>query len=168
MNTIPRRNRLDLLSPAESAIVNAVSEVEEMAADERLTAAIISLNVAREHVADFVDDVPRKSPVKSGIELIAEERQRQKDVEGWTPEHDAQHTDESLASAAACYAMPSDQRRKYQSFHIGNPPRWFPRWWPSSWSVDWWKPSPDNRIRELQKAGALIAAEIDRIQAIGE
>lgn len=31
--------------------------------------------------------------MKTGIELIAEERQRQIDVEGWTPEHDAQHAD---------------------------------------------------------------------------
>jgi hypothetical protein len=26
-----------------------------------------------------------------------------------------------------------------------------------------WKPSPDDRFRELVKAGALIAAEIDRL-----
>ncbi len=45
--------------------------------------------------------------------------------------------------------------------------------WP--WDPKWWKPlyndeedqTPDeidNRIRELTKAGALIAAEIDRLQ----
>jgi hypothetical protein len=34
--------------------------------------------------------------------------------------------------------------------------------WP--WDKGWWKPTPDNRIRELEKAGALIAAEIDRLQ----
>lgn len=28
-----------------------------------------------------------------------------------------------------------------------------------------WKPSPENRVKELVKAGALIAAEIDRINA---
>ena len=33
--------------------------------------------------------------------------------------------------------------------------------WP--WNVVWWKPTPDDRIRELAKAGALIAAEIDRL-----
>lgn len=31
----------------------------------------------------------------------------------------------------------------------------------------WWKPSPENRIKELAKAGALIAAEIDRLQRLG-
>lgn len=33
--------------------------------------------------------------------------------------------------------------------------------WP--WSDEKWNPEPDNRIRELAKAGALIAAEIDRL-----
>jgi hypothetical protein len=28
----------------------------------------------------------------------------------------------------------------------------------------WWKPTPSDRIRELTKAGALIAAEIDRLK----
>jgi hypothetical protein len=33
--------------------------------------------------------------------------------------------------------------------------------WP--FTEHWWKPTPNNRIRELEKAGALIAAEIDRL-----
>ena len=43
--------------------------------------------------------------------------------------------------------------------------------WPRSWVEDWDKRLPtrdprdvsDERIRELEKAGALIAAEIDRL-----
>ena len=38
-----------------------------------------------------------KPEVKSAIQLIAEERQRQIDQEGWTEEHDDQHTDCSIA-----------------------------------------------------------------------
>ena len=106
--------------------------------------------------------------MKSGIELITEERQRQIEVEGWTPEHDAEHTDNSIAKAAACYAMPNDERKKYQSFTFSEPKRWYPIWWPESWNVDWWKPTPENRVKELVKAGALIAAEIDRLQAGGK
>ena len=30
--------------------------------------------------------------------------------------------------------------------------------------AEWWNPTPENRIRELQKAWVLIAAEIDRLQ----
>jgi hypothetical protein len=40
------------------------------------------------------------------------------------------------------------------------------RYWP--WDREWWKPTPNNRIRELAKAGALIAAEIDRLQRLEE
>ncbi len=52
----PRRNRLDLSTPAELAIRNAVDEVEKIGADVRLTNAIILLDQARELVADFVDE----------------------------------------------------------------------------------------------------------------
>jgi len=29
---------------------------------------------------------------------------------------------------------------------------------------EWWKPSPDDPVWQLVKAGALIAAEIDRLR----
>ena len=97
--------------------------------------------------------------MKKGTELIAEERQRQIEVEGWTKEHDAEHTNDSLAFAAVCYAIPSVYRT--YSYCPLRKER-VPDFWP--WDMEWWKPTPDNRIRELVKAGALIAAEIDRIQ----
>ena len=100
---------------------------------------------------------------KTGIEFISEERLRHPNVEGWTEERDLQYTDEYLASVAACYAMPEKQRDKYQSYSM-ELKNFFPRWWPESWAIRWWKPTPENRIKELAKAGALIAAEIDRIQ----
>lgn len=85
-----------------------------------------------------------------GAQLIAVERQRQTDVEGWTPEHDNEHELGELATAAACYALPDI----------------YEEWWP--WAPTWWKPSGEyegaGRIRDLVKAGALIAAEIDRLQ----
>jgi hypothetical protein len=45
--------------------------------------------------------------------------------------------------------------------------KWVPNDWPKEWNVDWWKPS-DDPIRNLVKAGALIAAEIDRLQRKAE
>ena len=41
--------------------------------------------------------------MKTGIELIAEERHRQIEKEGWTPEHDDQHNAGDLVHAAAAY-----------------------------------------------------------------
>lgn len=90
----------------------------------------------------------------TGIERIAAERKRH-NGKGFTAEHDAEHHPKDLLMAASCYADESLTRRFL---------------WP--WDDLWWKPSPDNRIRELEKAGALaeaardrIAAEIDRLQA---
>lgn len=89
----------------------------------------------------------------SGVELIAAERQRQIDVEGWTPEHDGSE----LAAAAVGYIT------RTQTILGGHPaPPGPPLVWP--WADAWWKPSSDP-VRNLVKAGALIAAEIDRLQA---
>ena len=95
---------------------------------------------------------------KTGIELIAEERQRQIDVKGWTAEHDDKHGGGQLALAGACYAGAEITR------NINKNNDAFPGLWP--WDEKWWKPTPDDRIKELAKAGALIAAEIDRINRL--
>jgi SHS2 domain-containing protein len=52
-----RRIRLDLMTPAELAIYNAMLEVEKIGADKRLTEAVIKLQDARTLVADFIDGV---------------------------------------------------------------------------------------------------------------
>ena len=101
---------------------------------------------------------------QSGADLIAAERRRQVEQEGWTPEHDAEHADEGLALAACCYAVPP-QIRKYRNMveqiEGGVGVSAVPTLWP--WAPGYWKPTPDDRVRELVKAGALIAAEIDRL-----
>lgn len=53
-----RRNRLDLCTPAELAIYNAMQEVEKAGADVRLTEAIILLDKARNLIADFIECIP--------------------------------------------------------------------------------------------------------------
>jgi hypothetical protein len=58
MNQIPRRNRLDQMTPAEKAIFDAKQVVEEAGAHELLTKAVILLGEAQEAVADYVDRAP--------------------------------------------------------------------------------------------------------------
>lgn len=127
-----------------------------------------------------------------GAELIAAERRRQIDVEGHTPEHDAYHDNSELATAAAAYAQPPDCRSLFWVVQDPAGGGWYhdnahtraicgprcpcakrgipddaPRMQiPHDWPFDppSWKPGAD-RIRELVKAGALIAAEIDRLMA---
>ncbi len=48
--------------------------------------------------------------MKSGIELISEERTRQIEQEGWTPDHDDIHIRSELSHAAAYYAL--DPRKR--------------------------------------------------------
>lgn len=104
--------------------------------------------------------------MKTGIEIIAEERQRQIEVEGWTPEHDLQHSDDELANAASTYAMsPGVRDVLIEMIPLCSVDKVPPTW---PWDEKWYKPTPDNRIRELAKAGALIAAEIDRLNKVNE
>lgn len=87
---------------------------------------------------------------------VVVERRRQVYAEGWTAEHDDQHARGEMARAAACYAMSPSLRAKW----VGNTSNFLFELWP--WGRKWWKPTPDNRIRELTKAGALILAEMER------
>lgn len=102
----------------------------------------------------------------TGIELIAAERQRHTDVEGWTPEHDDEHNDGELNHASTCYAIFAWWRATDPDgtdVVPGEVPMELESTWP--WDEAWWKPSEDP-IRNLVKAGALIAAEIDRLQRV--
>ena len=54
-DVIPRRIRVDLMTPAELAIRHAMLAVENVGADVLLTDAVNLLQQAREKVADYVD-----------------------------------------------------------------------------------------------------------------
>lgn len=117
----------------------------------------------------------------SGAELIVAERRRQIEVEGWTAEHDDEHAADELVWAAICYAAPDDvfvaenldAEPGSVDVRLRDP-------WPSSWDRKWdkrgrfsrldsYKNPFGGRIRALTIAGALIAAEIDRLKrAAGE
>ena len=97
-------------------------------------------------------------PHTRALLLIAAERERQVSAEGWTTAHDDQQATGELASAAACYAGFKRPAFIVSRKAIKVPPRDWP------WESHWWKPTPKDRIRELVKAGALIVAEIERLQ----
>ena len=82
---------------------------------------------------------------------VLAERRRQVEAEGWKPDHDDAYRHGQLAGAAACYALTSAQH--WQASHV------IDQLWP--WDASWWKPS--DKRRDLIKAGALILAEIERL-----
>ena len=118
---------------------------------------------------------------KTGVELIAEERIRQVVVERWSTKHDDDHDEGELALAAVCYASPQPLFVKtdlLQGVSFIDP-------WPWDHDSDSDKrsfmtendpqeliPNADVELplrrRMLVKAGALIAAEIDRLNRCEE
>lgn len=91
---------------------------------------------------------PANGQTRAVRDVIAE-RRRQIEVEGWAPEHDDRHGAHELAEAAACYCLSS----------AGKPFDYFETMWP--WERWWFKVSGPRR--DLVKAGALVLAEIERL-----
>lgn len=96
---------------------------------------------------------------------VLAERRRQVEKEGWTPEHDDEHIQPGdsfafpsdrmtpLAAAAACYLTAYPTEEGYTKFsHLTR--------WP--WGLPSYKPECGRR-GQLIKAGALILAEIERL-----
>lgn len=99
---------------------------------------------------------------KTGIELITDERKRQIEVEGWNSEHDAEHDNSELALAAVAYALPDNLNYENVCGEDFERSYFFP------FHHSWFKEGEglSGRIKELVKAGALIAAEIDRLSSL--
>ena len=102
----------------------------------------------------------------NGIELIAEERQRQIEIEGYSAQHDSQHNASELIYAAIAYVESAkvgvncSEMGNTDEHEIMRRKTEMGRYYPFGWSF---KPSTD--IRDLVKAGALIAAAIDRLES---
>lgn len=107
--------------------------------------------------------------VSEGARDVLAERQRQVEVEGWTHEHDDQHTNMEMAYAASAYLGPVWMAPPAVSggdFTVSSKPLFdFPpiQW---AWHREWWKPGGDSaedyRWR-LVRGAALALAEIERL-----
>lgn len=92
-----------------------------------------------------------------GVLPIAKERTRQITEEGWSREHDDGHTAAEMARAAAVYALLAAGYGKDDPILLGL--------WPKAWFDAY---NPKGTMSNLVRAGALIAAEIDRIERAHE
>ena len=160
---------MDLAEACQSAARAALAAAPQPApvpADER--AAMIEVIVQADDAYDRVQGgtwagaiadallarglrLPGGETMTSAARDVLAERQRQINVEGWTPEDDDRYENGDLANAAACYAVHAAEE--------GAPTDAAPSAWP--WDAKWWKPSTPRR--DLVKAGALILAEIERL-----
>lgn len=114
-------------------------------ASELARIALASLEAAEKRIAEL-----EARAFNTAILDVIAERQRQQSVEGWMPEHDDEHCNGELAMAAVCYINETGTVNR----NGGKP-------WGWPWDASWWK--PNARRRNLVKAGALILAEIERI-----
>lgn len=87
----------------------------------------------------------------TGVELIAKERAEQLEKHGWDATHDDEHKEEQL-TGVALYAL-----------------TWDVDFWPDDWDDELMvKIAAKTEKERLIVAGALIAAEIDRLTRAGE
>lgn len=144
-----------IIAHFEGPDAQANREFVQDATPDTVLALLDELEAAEKRIAEL-----ETRAFNPAILDVVAERQRQQSVEGWTPEHGDLHDSGELAGAAACYAHYTNARGwvfptnpgDYQSADEPNN-------WP--WDPAWWKPT--NPRRDLVKAGALILAEIERI-----
>ena len=117
--------------------------------NEDIALTVGKLRVALEAAEKRIAELEARAFNPAILDVIAE-RQRQQSVEGWMPEHDDEHCNGELAMAAVCYINETGTVNR----NGGKP-------WGWPWDASWWK--PNARRRNLVKAGALILAEIERI-----
>lgn len=92
----------------------------------------------------------------AGLDLVAAERKRVIEQEGFDLAHDAQHGNGELVLAAAKYALHDLPPHFREDFEVDSVT------WPWDWS--WWKPK--WRLHNLVRAAQLLVAEIERVVAV--
>lgn len=107
-------------------------------------------------LAELLAAAPGKEVPQAWIDVQAE-RRRQITAEGWTPEHDDEHSHGQMARAAACYALAGSSAP-----NDGTAALLVSLAWP--WDEQWWKPSTARR--DMVKACALGLAEIERLDRV--
>lgn len=166
--------RLAQVSRAFSQLVDGLDEMDEM-----LAIASGGMEQAEEFIvlaghARLWAQGSEPTPTSRGVSLIAAERLRQVEEKGFTQERDAGYTGQELAWAATYYAIPEAIIvRMKPNFPVDNimdaeitvNPDLF---YPAAWLSQYANRNKETRLRELVVAGALLAAEIDRILAAGE
>lgn len=106
--------------------------------------------------SELIDAVGLAPAWRPAYDVMAE-RQRQISVEGWTPEHDDGHVNDEIAAMACFYAMPPGAR-EWPATETGYGSTLGEAIVPNNWVAK----QGDRRL-ELVKAGALILAEIERL-----
>lgn len=149
-------------------LYDALTELKASASHSQF----ILVNTIKEGIDAIDAEAPARGYVieagllgSAGAYAIAAERRRQVEAEGYDATHDDHHVNGELACAGAWYALPPESE---QATTAG-------RLWPYDWELPKEPAYTDSttddqklamRKRELEKAGAMIAAEWDRLDRI--
>ncbi|MFD1330728.1 hypothetical protein ACFQ4O_01805 [Methylopila musalis] len=134
----------------------AVEAVEGADATQRSARAQLVILAAMTRAQDLAlrDNTRMATSDTEAARDVLAERRRQVEAEGWTLEHDDAHDAGEMSAAGAAYAM---------SAYLGTTTRYLALdptgFWP--WDPSWWKPKSPRE--DLVRAGALILAEIERM-----
>lgn len=109
--------------------------------------------IAADHVAFSETEYAKNAP--ASLQSVLAERIRQIQFHCFYPEQDDEYVNGDLALAGACYAIEAAK----QATETEDAMRLVPEAWP--WMAASWR--PHDQRRNLVKAGALILAEIDRL-----
>ena len=142
MNKYKEGDTLVIMSSADKTNIGKVGKVIEITDGDYYTLDCLPNYAYKENCLDYA----------RGADLIREERRRQQEVEGYDAMHDRHHTPQVLCRAAIGYALHEDPSKLVADAAANL--------WP--WSKEYWKPK--DQLRNLVRAGALIAAAIDRLQ----
>ena len=147
-----RSTAVGLAGQLQQASRSALLLADELARAERIVNILIKYMPAAQmiHARLEINDSGLQAPAPAtpaALDVLAE-RRRQVEEEGWTPDYDDVQEGGELAEAAMCYADPAAHCQ------LGIPQHW-------PWIANSWKPR--DRRHNLVRAGALIIAEIERL-----
>lgn len=94
--------------------------------------------------------------MSKALDDVKAERQRQIEVEEWTPEHDNSHIHGEMAAAGSVYALTAVLQINKEQIECA------PDFWP--WHRAWFKPKSPRQ--DLVRAAALLVAEIERLDRL--
>lgn len=158
-HSVPEKVRT-LLSRAQCEIEHLAECLENVCEDEEdfdVREDVADGRVVAADIAHMLAAAPDKEVPQAWLDVQAE-RRRQVEAEGWTPEHDDEHSHGQMARAAACYALAGSSAP-----NDGTAALLVSLAWP--WDQQWWKPT--SARRDLVKACALALAEIERLDRAG-
>lgn len=162
---VDRRERIDPVYEVAAQLVKLIVIEMQRATNADLAAdgpvgneeeGVWQLIEAKAKVLSGYLDRSMKLEVESDGARAIELERREQVARGWTADHDDEHDEGELLYAAICYAQ-------FRLDDPHDPPERVPDAWP--FEPENWHAHRDRR-RNLVKAGALIAAEIDRLDRL--